>query len=444
MNFSEEYKNKLISAEEAAGLVKSGMWVDYGSILSFPSLVDEELAKRVSALEGVKIRSCLSLKDPEVLKADPDGNHFIYNEWHLSEHTRRHHDNGCCSYIPYNLSEGAKLYRNNYAYSPDIAFMGVTPMSRHGFFNFGSIEKNKAICDAARTVVLEVNPSMPWLTGGFDECIHISQVDCIVENDKYKVYERSQGVSSSVDIAIAGLIADLIEDESTIQLGIGGLPDEVGRLLIERGAKDLGVHTEMFTESMMEMFEAGVITNRKKTLNPGKAVCNFAVGSRRLYEFVDHNEMIAAFPVDYTNNPAIIAQNAKQVSVNSALAVDLRGQVSSESNGNRHISGTGGQLDFTRGAFMSPGGKSIICLSSTHQNKNGNVISRIVANHPAGTVVTVPRTDVSNIATEFGVVNLKGKTVWERATALIGISHPDFREDLMKQARDLNIIPKGI
>ncbi len=386
----------------------------------------------------------MSLKDPEVLKADSEGNHFIYNEWHLSEFTRRHHDNGRCSYIPYNLNEGPWLYRENYAHKPDIAFVGVTAMSRHGFFNFGSIEKNKAICDAAQLVVLEVNPSMPWLMGGFDECIHISQADYIVENDKYRVHESYPSVPSDVDLAIARLVADLIEDQSTIQLGIGGLPDEVGRLLIKRGARDLGVHTEMFTESMMEMFEAGVITNQKKTLNPGKAVCNFAVGSRRLYDFVDHNEMIAAFSVDYTNNPAIIARNAKQVSVNSALAVDLRGQVSSESNGNRHISGTGGQLDFTRGALMSPGGKSIICLPSTYQDKKGNVISRIVANHPLGTVVTVPRTDVSNIATEFGVVNLKGKTVWERAIALIEISHPDFREDLMKQARQFNIIPKGV
>ncbi|MBW2143974.1 MAG: hypothetical protein JRG75_06225 [Deltaproteobacteria bacterium] len=329
MDYKEEYRRKRMSCEEAAGLVKSGMWIDYGSILSFPTLIDEELAKRASELEGVKIRSCLSLKDPEVLKADSNGEHFIYNEWHLSEYTRKHHDKGCCSYIPYNLNEGPGLFRSDYSHRPDIAFVEVTTMSKQGFFNFGSVEKNKALCDVAGTVVLEVNQSMPWLPGGYDECIHISQADYIVENNKHGIYESAPSKPSEVDIKIAERIAELIEDESTVQLGIGGLPDEVGRLLMDRGARDLGVHTEMFTESMMEMFEAGVITNRMKSLNPGKAVCTFVVGSKKLYDFVDHNNLIAAFSVDYTNNPAVIAKNRKQVSVNSALAVDLRGQVSS-------------------------------------------------------------------------------------------------------------------
>ncbi len=444
MNHKEEYRKKLISAEEAAGLVQSGMWVDYGSILSFPSLVDEKLAKRAVELENVKVRSCLSLRDPEILKVDSEGDHFIYNEWHVSEFTRKHQDDGCCSYIPYNLSEGPELYRNNYSRSANVAFVEVTPMSKQGFFNFGSVEKNKAICDVAGTVVVEVNNSMPWLLGGYDECIHISQVDYIVENNKYGIHESLPPEPSEIDILIAKRVAALIDDESTIQLGIGGLPDEVGRLLVERGVKDLGIHTEMFTESMMEMFEAGVITNRKKTLNIDKAVCTFVVGSRKLYDFVDHNNMISAFSVDYTNNPSVIAQNKKQVSVNSALAVDLQGQVSSESSGHRHISGTGGQLDFVRGAFLSPGGKSIICLPSTYKDKAGIITSRIVINHPPGTVVTVPRTDVSYVATEFGVVNLKGKTVWERALALIQIAHPDFRDDLETQAREYNIIPKGV
>ncbi len=444
MNYKEEYRKKLISAEEAAGLVKSGMWVDYGSILSFPSMVDEKLAERADELEQVKVRSCLSLRDPEILKADSLGEHFIYNEWHVSEYTRKHQDNGCCSYIPYNLSEGPGLFRNNFSSSANIAFVEVTPMNKQGFFNLGSVEKNKAMCDVAETVVVEVNNSMPWLSGGYDECVHISQVDYIVENRKYGIHESLPPAPSQVDILIAKRVAELIEDESTIQLGIGGLPDEVGRLLIERGARDLGVHTEMFTESMMEMFEAGVITNRKKTLNPGKAVCTFAVGSRKLYDFVNDNKMISAFSVNYTNSPSVIAQNQKQVSVNSALAVDLQGQVSSESSGHRHISGTGGQLDFVRGAFLSPGGKSIICLPSTYKDKTGVITSSIVINHPPGTIVTVPRTDVSFVATEFGVVNLKGKTVWERALALIQLAHPDFREDLEKQAREYRIIPKGV
>ncbi len=444
MDFGKEYQRKLILAEDAAGLVKSGMWIDYGSILSFPSLIDEKLAGRATELKKVKVRSCLSLRDPAILIADSEGEHFIYNEWHFSEFTRKHHDNACCSYIPYNLNEGPGLFRNNHSSQSDIAFVEVSPMNSQGFFSLGSAEKNKAMCDVAGTVVVEVNKSMPWLSGGYDECIHISQVDYVVENHKYSVHENFPSEPSEVDIIIAGRISEMIDDESTIQLGIGGLPDEVGRLLIERGARDLGVHTEMFTESMMEMFEAGVVTNMKKTLNPGKAVCTFVVGSRKLYDFVDHNNMIAAFSVDYTNNPSVIAQNRKQVSVNSALSVDLQGQVSSESSGHRHISGTGGQLDFIRGAYLSPGGKAIICLSSTYRDKKGNVLSRIVIHHPPGTIVTVPRTDVSYVATEFGIVNLKGKTVWERALALIQLAHPDFREELERQAREYNILPKGV
>lgn len=444
MDFREEYRRKLISAEEAAGLVKSDMWVDYGAMLSFPSLIDENLARRASELERVKVRSCYPMKEPETLKIDTRGEHFIFNDWHFSHFSRKYHDTGCCSYVPYNLGEGPELYRSLSTHKPSLAFMEVTLMNRQGFFNFGTVEKNKAICDMAGTVVVEVNRQMPWLQGGYDEQIHISQVDFIVENDKFGIYELPVVKVTDVERLIAKRVAELIENESTVQLGIGGLPNEVGRLLIERGARDIGIHTEVFTESMMDMFEAGVITNRKKKLNPGKAVCSIIVGSRKLYDFIDHNTLLAGYPSDYTNNPDIIAQNHKQIAVNSAIEVDLQGQMSSESYGYRHISGSGGQLQFTRGAYASPGGKAIICLPSTYKDESGRLRSRIVASFSPGTIVTVPRTDVSHVVTEFGVVNLKGKTVWERAQALISLAHPDFRDELEKQARKLNIIPKGI
>ena len=444
MDYQDEYQRKLISVAEAAKLVKSNMWIDYGSMLSFPSLIDKELAKRAHEVEKVKIRTCMSLKEAEVLKVDPKGEHFIYHEWHFSDFARRHHDEGHCSYIPYNLGEGPKLYRHLLAQRPDIAFMKVTPMDKGGNFNLGTVEKNKAVCDVAKNVVVEVNPSMPWLCGGYDECIHISQVDYIVEDNEFEIPEFLSPEATEVEKVIARHIAELIEDESTIQIGVGSLPNEVGRLLIERGAKDIGIHTELFTESMMEMIEAGGVTNRKKSLHPGKAVCSIVIGSRRLYDFVDHNTIIAAFPVDYTNDPYIIAQNRKQIAVNNAIQIDLQGQVSSESFGYRHISGTGGQLDFTRGAYASPGGKAIICLSSTYKDKGGRVSSRIVTSFPPGAIITVPRTDVSYVVTDFGVVNLKGKTVWERAKALISIAHPNFRDELEEEARRLNIIPKGV
>jgi len=444
MDYHEEYRRKLISADEATSLVKSDMWVDYGSMLSFPSLIDENLANRATELSRVKIRSCYPMKEPEVLKLDTKGEHFIFNDWHFSHFSRKYHDAACCSYIPYNLGEGPELYRSLSTQKPNIAFMETTNMNRQGFFNFGTVEKNKAICDMAEIVVVEVNQSMPWLQGGYDEQIHISEVDYIVENGKYGIYELPIVKVTDADRLIAERVAELIEDESTIQLGIGSLPNEVGRLLIERGAKDIGIHTEVFTESMMDMFEAGVVTNKKKNFNPGKAVCSIVVGSRRLYDFIDHNTGLAGFPSNYTNDPCIVAQNHKQISVNSAIEVDLQGQTSSESYGYRHISGSGGQFQFIRGAFASPEGKAIICIPSTYNDKNGSLRSRIVVSLSAGTIVTVPRTDVSYIMSEFGVANLKGKTVWQRAKALISIAHPNFRDDLEKQARKLNIIPKGI
>ncbi len=444
MDYHEAYRRKLISAEKAAGLVKSGTWVDYGAILSFPYLIDEELAKRAASLEQVKIRGCLALKEPAVLKADRSGEHFVYNEWHFSHWSRLYHDQGCCSYIPYNLGEGPALYRGGLAHRPDVAFMEVTPMDGEGFFNFGTTEKNKAVCDMAAAVVVEVNRSMPWIMGGYDERIHISEVDFVVENDRFPVGELAPSAPTEVERRIASAVAEAVEDGSTIQLGIGGLPNEVARLLIHRGVKDLGVHTEMFTEGMMEMFEAGILTNKMKNLDAGRAVCTFFIGSRKLYDFVDHNPALAGFPVDYTNDPAVISQHRNMVAINSAVEVDLQGQVSSESHGYRHISGTGGQLQFVRGACASPGGKSVICLPSTFKDASGKANSRITAGLSPGTVVTVPRTDVSWIATEYGMVNLKGKAVWERARALISIAHPDFRAELEEKARKFNIIPRGL
>ncbi|RZN68533.1 MAG: hypothetical protein EF807_05780 [Candidatus Methanolliviera hydrocarbonicum] len=239
-------------------------------------------------------------------------------------------------------------------------------------------------------------------------------------------------------------MASLIENGSTMQLGIGGMPNIIGQLLMEHGKKDLGIHTEMFTDSMADLIEEGVITGRKTSLNPGKAVHCFAAGSRRMYDFMDHNTSLAGFPVDYTNDPYIISQNEKQVAINSAIAVDLTGQVCSETVGYRHISGTGGQLDFTLGAYMSKGGKAFTCLHSTYKTKDGEVESRIVPQLERGDVVTVPRSVTSYVATEYGVVNLKGKTSWERAKLLISIAHPDFRDELEREAEEKNIIPKTL
>jgi len=442
VSYRDEYRRKLISADEAAGLVKSRMWIDYGAICGFPSLIDEQLAKRAHELEKVKTRAEHSMT--QLPKVDPKQEHFIHNSWFFSKLERQYHDMGCCSYIPFGLSEGPRMYREWLKDEVDITFIEVTLMDEYGYFNFGaSITREKAACDVARTVVVEVNESQPWVYGGYDEVIHISQIDYIVENYAYRIPEFPLEPTTETDEKIAQCLAELIEDGATIQLGVGAMPNAVGKLLIKHGLRDLGIHSEMFNESMVDLIEAGVVTNKKKNLNPGKAVHCFAAGSSRLYQFMNHNPMLAGFPVDYTNDPYVIAQNKKQIAINSAIRIDLQGQVCSESTGSRHISGTGGQLEFTRGAYMSPGGKAFICLHSTHKNKEGQLLSNIAPTLELGDIVTVPATDVSYVVTEFGVVNLKGKSTWQRAKLLISIAHPDFRDELEEAARKMNLITRG-
>jgi acyl-CoA hydrolase len=442
VDYRDEYRRKLISAEEAAGLVESGMWVDYGAICGFPSLIDEKLAARAEELRNVKIRAEHS--HTCIPRIDPEQKHFIHNSWFLGKVEREYHKNGACSYIPFGLSEGPRMYREWLKDKVDITFIEVSPMDEHGDFNFGTaVTRQKAACEVAKKVVVEVNEHQPWVNGGYDEVIHISQVDHVVENYEYKIPEFPVEAPTPEDEAIAELLAEQIEDGATIQLGVGAIPSIVGKLLIRHGLKDLGIHSEMFNESMMELIEAGVVTGSKKSLNPGRAVHCFAAGSEKLYKFMDHNPVLAGFPVDYTNDPYIIARNEGQIAINSALRVDLRGQVCSESVGCRQISGTGGQLEFTRGAYMSPGGQAFICLHATRHDKDDGMISSIVPTLELGDMVTVPASDVSHVVTEYGMVNLKGKSTWQRAKALISLAHPGFRDELEAAARELNIVTRG-
>ena len=441
-NFSREYRRKLISAEEAAGLVKSGMWIDYGAICGFPSLIDEKLAARARELKDVKIRAEHS--HTIIPRVDPYQEHFIHNSWFLGKVEREYHKNGACSYIPYGLGEGPRMYREWLKDAVDITFIEVTPMDKNGDFNFGAaVTRQKAACEVAKKVVMEVNEHMPWVFGGYDEKVNISDVDYIVENREYKIPEWPPAVITPEDEAIAAILAEQIADGATIQLGVGAIPAVVGKLLIRHGLKDLGIHSEMFNESMMELIEAGAVTGRRKNLNSDRAVFCFATGPEKLYKFMDRNPVLAGFPVDYTNDPYTIAKNERQLAVNSALRIDLRGQVCSESVGTRQISGTGGQLEFTRGAYLSPGGKAFICLHATRADANGKMISNILPVLEPGDMVTVPASDVSHVVTEYGCVNLKGKSVWQRAKALISIAHPAFRDELTEQACKEGYITRG-
>jgi acyl-CoA hydrolase len=291
----------------------------------------------------------------------------------------------------------------------------------------------------ADIVIVEVNENIPVCLGGASEFINISEVDYVVESENARLLTLPEPNITEIDKKIAKIIVEQIQNGSCIQLGIGGMPNAVGKLIAQSDLKDLGAHTEMFADAYLDMYKAGKLTNINKAKDKGKSVYTFALGSQELYDFLHLNPECASYAVDYTNNLAAISANEKMISINNAIEVDLYGQVSSESSGFRHITGTGGQFDFHYGAYHSKGGKAFICLTSTVTDKNGNVKSRINPIFSPGTITTLPRTITHYIVTEYGMVNLKGKSTWERAEALISIAHPDFREELIKEAEKMKI-----
>ena len=371
--------------------------------------------------------------------------------WHHSEVARTHlvsgydrksHDGGRCIYMPLNLGEVPDYYRR-FLDPVDIVILKTCPMDESGYFNFSASNLwHRAVIERARMVIVEVNKKLPYVFGE-QNGVHISEVDYILEGDGEPPPELPNPRPSEVDRAVAQRIAGEIEDGACLQIGIGGMPNAVCTMLLECGVKDLGVHTEMMTDGLAALYKAGRISGTRKQLNPGKAVYTFALGSRDLYDTLDRNPDMHCCPVDYTNAPHVIMQNDQVISINNTTQIDLQGQAASESDGHRHISGTGGQLQFVRGAYASKGGKSFMCLSSTYE-KRGERRSRIVLNLTPGNVVTTPRSDVMFVVTEYGMVNLKGKSVAERAMALIGIAHPDFRESLEQQAYEHRLIPRGV
>jgi acyl-CoA hydrolase len=430
-----------ISAAEAAKLVKSGMWLDWGFGLVQPDRFDQALAARKDELTSVKIRTCLSMRARAVLECDPEAEHFQWFSWHFSGYDRKHHDSGRCNYIPMNFGETPDWYRR-FIDPVDILIIKTAPMDEQGFFNFGmSSTYSYATAERARCIIVEVSEHAPYVFGE-QSAIHVSHVDYIIDEGSDPLPEIKNPPISEIDRKIAANIAAEVEDGACLQIGIGGMPNAVCTMLKEAGVRDLGIHTEMLAEGIIELIEAGLVTNARKRLNPGKTVFTFAAGSKKQYDLIHRNHEIHAAPVDYTNLPHNIMQNDNVVSINNTTQIDLQGQAASESAGHRHISGTGGQLQFVRGAYASHGGKSFICMSSTY-DKKGEPQSRIVTTLTPGNIVTTPRTDTMYVATEYGTVNLKGKSVAERAKALISIAHPKFREQLEREARENNIICKG-
>lgn len=436
MSVYEEYKRKLSTPEKAVSIVKSGDWVDYGSFTGQPVVLDKALAERKDELLDVKIRSVTAVKMHEVIKVDPEAKHFVYNNWHFSGLDRKLHDQGLCWYMPILYNELPSYYRR--FLDVDVAMIPVGAMDEKGFFNFGpQVSHTKAMTEKAKKIILEVNPKIPRCLGGSEESIHISEVDYIVETE-WDLPQIPAAPPSEIDLKIASYILPELVDGSCIQLGIGGMPNAMGRIIAQSDLKDLGVHTEMMTESFVDMVEAGRVTGARKNIDKYKLTYTFCLGTQKTYDFLDNNPMCAAYPVDYCNNPSNIAKNDNAIAINNCVEVDLFGQVCSESSGTRNISGTGGQVDFTLGAYHSKGGKSFICLESTYK-KNGEVFSRIKPTLTPGAIVTTHRAMVNYLVTEYGMVNLKGKSTWERAEALISLAHPDFRDELIKEAEQMGI-----
>jgi acyl-CoA hydrolase len=426
MSYKEEYQKKLVSPEKAVKVVKSGDWIDYGFGHTKPIGLDKALAARKDELKDINIRVVLSLSQQACIEADPDGDVFTLQDWHFSGYSRKLHDRGRCYYHPMIFRNQPLFYRKSIK-NVDVTMIRVTKMDKDGFFSLhmGNAAVRAAL-DVSKKIILEVNPLLPWAMGGSSETVHISEVDYVVEYDS-KIEVIPPAAPTEIDKAIASHIIPL-------------MPNYIGSQLAHSDLKDLGCHTEMLVDAYYHMYQAGKLTNKKKGIDKNKSAYAFAAGSQFLYDWMDMNPSLASYPVSYTNAPHIMAQNDNMMSINACVEVDLFGQISSESSGTRHISGTGGQLDYATGAYMSEGGMSFICCNASYTDKKtGTIKSRITPMLPQGSIVTVPRTQAHLIVTEFGVADLAGRSTWQRAEALINIAHPDLRDGLVKEAEKMNI-----
>ena len=430
-----------ITAEEAAGLVQPGMRLDYGGGLCQPDVFDAALAKRKGDLHDVLIRSAITMRARAVLEADPEGTVFQWVSLHFSGYDRKMHDKGRANYLPLNLGEVPDYYRR-FIDPVDIVIIKARPMDADGNFNLSAIVVwVRALIERARIVIIEETTGIPHVMGD-GVSIHRDEVDFVIVGDNAPAPELPNPPPNDVDKAVARLIVGEIEDGACLQIGIGGMPNAVCSQLQESSAQDLGIHTEMLTDGIIDLYRSGLITGARKQLNPGKVVCTFALGSTYLYEAIDHNPDVEFHAVDYTNLPQNIMLNDKVVAINNTTQIDLTGQAASETDGHRHLTGTGGQAQFARGAYASKGGKSFICLASTFE-RHGERRSRISLGLTPGNTVTTTRADMMYVVTEYGITNLKGKCVAERAQALIGLAHPDFREGLEREAYENRLIPRG-
>lgn len=435
MNWKQDYEAKFKSAEEAVAVVKDGDQVVYGEFAMASMTLDAAFAKRIPSLHNIILRSTTCLFPPKAVLTDPTLEHVMYNDWHYSPASRKLGDMGLCRYVPMNYHAGPETIRRGLIGQIDVAMLMVTPPDEEGYVSLGTSSSiTPTYIQNAKHVIAEVNTSVPRTHCDKASRVHVSQIDCFVQGPNRPLIEAPTPPPTEVDVKIAEQVVSLVEDGSCLQLGIGAMPNAVGELIAQSDLKDIGVHTEMLCDAYVSMAEAGRISGRYKTTDPGKIVYTFAMGTKKLYDFLDGNPDCLLAPVDYTNDPWIIARNDNMVCLNNAIEVDLYGQVASETSGIRQISGTGGQLDFITAAAHSKGGKGLICLSSTYTERDGTVRSRILPTLGPCQIVTVPRSYNQFVITEYGIADLRAKTTWERAEALISVAHPDFREELIRQA----------
>jgi acyl-CoA hydrolase len=431
-NLLKDYSKKHLSFDTAIRkYVNPGNRIFIDSGCAEPIDLTKKLIELGLKLPDVSILHFLSLSDLDYYEsAGGIEDLFRHNAFFIGKSLRKYVEVGQADYTPMLLSEIPKLFKDGKMHL-DTALIQVSPPDQYGFCSYGiNVDIVKPIAESAEYVVAEINPKMPRTLG--DSFIHMDDIDAFVLSD-HDIIEFKYGELDDVSTKIAKFVASLIEDESTIQMGIGQIPNAVTQELIEK--RDLGVHSEVFSDGIVDLVEKGIVTCKKKTLHKDKIICSFVMGTKRLYDFVDDNPMVEFHPCDYTNDPFIISQNKKQVAINAALSVDLTGQVNSDSLGHRFYSGIGGQVDFVRGAGRSIDGKPIMTLPSTAILKDGTVVSRIVPYLQLGSGVVITRGDIHYIVTEWGIAYLYGKSIRERVLEMINIAHPDFRDELLEHAK---------
>lgn len=438
-DWKKEYRQKLTTADKAVRVVKDGDTIVYPPFELKTPLLDEALAFRKMELNDITVIFSTLTYMPEIVKADPEGEVFLFQDGSFSAATRGIKKIGVPIYAIPSLYHETGRHFSAGGQNADVLFLATTPMDENGNFNFGPV--SSFILDVIKAkggekknlqVIAEVNTKMPYVYG--DNMVNIDDVDFVVENEGQDLFAIGEQKPTETDRQIGKLIMDEMVDGACIQFGIGGLPNIVGKMLCDSDFKDLGCHTEMFVDAYMNLYEAGKLTNNRKQIDIGKSVFTFAMGSEKLYKFIDKNPTISCRSVSYTNNPYVIAQNDNVFSICSGISVDIFGNISSESVGYRQISGTGGQLDYHYASLHSNGGKGFICIPSTKTDRRGNVSSNVVVSFPVGTQISVPANMTNYVVTEFGVVNLKGCSTWHRVERIISIAHPDFREDIIKAA----------